>query len=310
VYICLTRTYYLTVRKMRTDPHRVGAIIPSDYTFVFWYDMGNGIYEPSVGVDCERPVFNPDGPNFIGKHSLDGRCCMVALQTIAHVPFADAGGMGKCSVCGANFRHGEVWTHHPTGEHVHVGHECAAKYSFVRDRSDWVAYQKECRSRRVDAAKEMRRAAARDAFLDANPDLKKAFEVKDQHPILTDMYAKLHRFGSLSEKQVAFALKLADEVRNPKPKVEEKHVPAPTGRVVVCGTVVSVKTVTTDFGDVDKMVVKVETPEGSWLVWVTVPNSITGDVRGKVVEFTATLTPGRDAHFAFGKRPTGGHIVE
>jgi hypothetical protein len=130
----------------------------------------------------------------------------------------------------------------------------------------------------------------------------------------------------LSDKQVAFALKLADEVRNPPPA--ERHVAAPIeeGRQVVRGRVVSLKVHEGHYGDTLKMTVKIETPDGSWLVWGTCPSAIAGDhltdgdvnapremvagvERGDEVEFSAKLKPGRDEHFALFSRPTKATIV-
>ncbi len=79
---------------------------------------------------------------------------------------------------------------------------------------------------------------------------------------------------------------------------EERHVAAPTGRVEVTGKVVSVKVHESDYGSQLKMTVKVETPEGSWLVWTTVPAQIAEqEIKGKTVRFTATLSAGNTPPF-------------
>jgi hypothetical protein len=148
----------------------------------------------------------------------------------------------------------------------------------------------------------------RAAFLAAHPGL--ADDLALDHPILRDMSSRLGKFGSLSDKQVAFAHKLADEVRHPKPA--EQLVAAPTGKgIVVRGTVISVKEHDSQFGPVMKMTVKVTTPDGNWLVWTTVPGNIMGGgaLRGADVEFTATLEAGRDKHFVFGKRPRLARVI-
>jgi hypothetical protein len=65
-----------------------------------------------------------------------------------------------------------------------------------------------------------------------------------------------------------------------------------------------------------KMTVKVETADGVWFAWGTIPNKLLESVdvgsegriytlRGMKVELTATLVAGRDPHFAFMKRPVG-----
>ncbi len=60
-----------------------------------------------------------------------------------------------------------------------------------------------------------------------------------------------------------------------------------------------------------KGTIKVHTDAGVWLAWGTLPAALL-DAQpsvGDVVEFTATLKRGRDAHFALYSRPTGGEIV-
>jgi len=105
--------------------------------------------------------------------------------------------------------------------------------------------------------------------------------------------------------------KLAAEARAPKPeKRPEVNVPAPTGRTTFRGVIVSVKTHESAFGVTLKCTVKVTTPEGVWLAWGTLPKDIPADVeRGTSVEITATLSAGREPHFAFFKRPYG-KIIE
>ena len=95
---------------------------------------------------------------------------------------------------------------------------------------------------------------------------------------------------------------------------EEKHVPAPVGdNVTVRGAVVSLKERFTQYGATWKMTVKVQTPDGSWLVWGTVPRALANSHVGDTVEFTAKLEAARDAapntHFVFAKRPRNAKLV-
>jgi hypothetical protein len=300
----------------RTDPHRPGAIVPQDYQEVLWFDCGGGD-EPSYGVNCMKPVFDWFSLQAIPgatAHRADGTCCVLGLREAGR-KFANTGrehGAGKCTVCGAYFRYGFVWEHLPTGELIYVGHDCADNYGLVAShmsRAQWKQYQEALGRKRAIAAKEHKRATARDKFIAAN-DLASVFEVRDQHNILADMYNRLHQWGSLSEKQVAFARKLADEVRNPKPKVEEVKVAAPSGRVTFTGTIVSCKWQEGyTYGDAGRAVctVKVTTPEGIWLAWGTLPSAVDGNCdeqRGRTITLTGTLSAGNEPHFAFFKRPT------
>jgi hypothetical protein len=102
------------------------------------------------------------------------------------------------------------------------------------------------------------------------------------------------------------------ELRRKAEREQEQHVAAPTGRVEFAGEVVSVKTVEGEWGVSRKMTVKVRDAAGAtWLCWCTMPVGLDSE-NGKVVELVgrrvrlaATLQAGRDAHFAFGKRPAG-----
>jgi len=118
-----------------------------------------------------------------------------------------------------------------------------------------------------------------------------------------DLKDRFERWGELSTKQVALAIKIASE----PPRPAEANVPAPVSdkRLTIEGDVVSTKIYESDFGEQLRMVVKVTTPQGVWLCFGSVPSVPSGCVeRGDRVRFDAKLQAGRDAHFAFFKRPT------
>jgi len=306
----------------RTDIHRVSAIVPSDYSYVLSYSMPS-MFEsfpaPSTNVNCElERGYHNDGSFTQRHHRPDMRCCVVGLR-IGGAKFAATGSTGQCSVCGASFIYGDVWRHEPTGEYIHIGHDCAAKYSLLADCSEWEMQLLRTRRAVRAAASLVTGRTEREAFLAANPGLEADLALGDQHPILKDLQAKFIQYRGLSQKQVAFAHRLAEEIRNPAPaKVEEATVPAPEGKVTVRGRVISYKVQETNYGSTPRMTVKIETPAGYWLAWGTVPNSILDDPRirqlgtnmkGSEVEFIATLVRGRESHFAMFKRPTKGKVL-
>lgn len=303
----------------RTDLHRPGAIIPGEYEYVFSYQMpttDGGHPVPSFGLDCEvdyriEIVSGQDkGRHEPGKHSSD-TCCVARLRTVG-ATFATNGGSGKCTVCSTWYVYGDVWHHTPSDEYIHIGHNCADKYSLLVNRSK---YEMDMRRRDAARAKVIitaKNKEERNAFLAQHEGLAADLELADKHYILSDLAVKFNTYKTLSEKQVALVRKLANEVRNPAP--EEKNVPAPTGKMSVKGKVVSCKLRESQFGSVWKMTVKVSGPDGVWLCWGTCPSTFINeamerqngmwDLRGAEVEFTATLQAGRDAHFAIFKRPT------
>ncbi len=295
--------------KKRTDPHRPGAIVPAHYRYVFSYNCATtdgGWPIPSCGINCEldRRVTNADGSVTNGAHDADGECCQIGLLQSGKTVKT---GPGKCSVCGAHFVYGDVWEHEPTGEYIHLGHDCAAKYSMLADRSAWELA--DARARHNAAVQGLRAAKALRVaeFLDAHPGLSQAFEV--EHEIIGDIKAKLREYGSISPKQIALVMRLADETRNPR--APEATVPAPIGKQSFRGTVVSTKAYDSDYGTQIKMTVKVTTPQGVWLAWGTAPAACLADscnhggLKGCEVEIKTTLKAGRDAHFAIMGRPRG-----
>ncbi len=312
----------------RADCHRVGAIVPEDYDLVLCYSLSSsqdGVRIPALNVNCEIEKRDRETGES-GKHAAGGHCCVLALRTIATVAFSAFGDTGKCSICGAAFIRGDVWRH-KSGEYIHVGHTCADKYDLLADTTDFDARLDSLKRRTAAARIAEQSATERAEFLATVPGLEDA--LKADHPIVKDMAAKLKQWRSLSDKQVALVFKLAHEVANPKPA--EQHVPAPEGRVTVRGVVVSAKAQEGYHGQPEvKMTVKVITDAGSWLAWGTMPQCLhdavweqtegfqpkfagecTGDkLRGQTVEFTATLSRGRDPHFALFKRPSKARIVQ
>jgi hypothetical protein len=272
----------------RIDPHRPGAIVPADYEYVCSYVFGaDGM--PPIGM---QEVAKAREKHEIFKHPSWGF------------------GLGKCSVCGAHFNYGDLWLHVGTDELITLGHDCADKYEMMADRSAYELAVGNAKAARAVAIEKAMHAEAIKAFCDKWPGLEAALLC--EHNIVKDIGARLQKWGSISDKQVALVLKLADEAANPKPA--EAHVPAPEGKVTFQGVCVSLKSKETEWGTQMKITVKVTTPEGSWLAWGTCPASILderagADLRGSVVEITATLKRGADAHFALMSRPKG-RVIE
>lgn len=97
----------------RTDCHRIGVLVPTDYTYVLSY------------IIPEANAANT------GYRFDDARKACEAIGYGATSPMF--GNMGRCAICGASFRTGDIWQHAPTGDLVHVGHECADKVELAMD---------------------------------------------------------------------------------------------------------------------------------------------------------------------------------
>lgn len=274
----------------RTDPHKPGNIVPFDYEYVLSY--------------CSPGSQPWDSWNMVAVRALHSNIDYGRGETKLF------GQTGKCGICGAAYRNGDVWRHVPTGDIVHVGHNCADKYSMVTERPGFEAALELLKKRRAAFIAETKRQMLREKFLASQPGLEEA--LVGDHDILRNMSQSLTRWGSLTPKQVAFAMKLYTEnkARKENPPPEEKHVAAPIGRQLIRGRVVSKKTYDSDYGSSTKITIKVETPDGSWLAWGSTFSTAGVFERGDMIEFKATLSPGREAHFAFFKRPTDGRVID
>lgn len=285
----------------RTDIHRPGAIVPRDYRYVFSYSLAgaDALMDPPLNIEL-----------------------YMALRDNHENKWASHGGLGKCTVCGACYRHGDVWQHVPSGVYINIGHDCAEKYELIADRDDWSAALEAQKTRRKAMIQAKINEEKRERFLARHPGLKEA--LKTDHHISADLAHKFWRLCELSEKQVELAFKLqkqvAEAAERKAKEVEEVKIPAPTGKVTVRGRVVARKTQESAYGIAHKMIVKVTTEAGVWLVYVSEPGEAFGlynalpiadrkgdfheMFRGAEVEFSATLQQGKEPHFAFGKRPT------
>jgi hypothetical protein len=311
----------------RTDAHRPGAIIPAHYESVCYYILP-GMTEPG---------WNQKEASEIMREGKVG----IRFEREGH-----RSGLGQCDVCGAFFRYGAIFLHTPTKALINMGQDCAGKYEMMANWSQLELEAKRLHEARGRAIQAKLNAEARAKYLEARPELTATFaegerawnkaeaESRDfikaprAASILRDMHERLLRYHRLTESQEKLALKLAEQLRNPPPpRKEEAKVPAPTGRIKIRGTVISLKPHETDFGTTTKMTIKVTTEAGIWLAWGTMPaemgrveTPLANDpetfavswepVHGREVELTATITPSdRDPSFAFFKRPTKARLL-
>lgn len=336
-----TSTGTSTKSSKRTDIHRPGAIIPAHYTQLSYYSLAGsegGYPMPRMHVDCTDPVAKFDHEGRVTGYDVptcpnSGRCCVASIERHAERDGrAIFGRAGKCGVCGAHFRTGSTFRH-DDGAIVHMGHDCADKYKMMYDLS---ACEIEVGRLQAAHGKAIARAqgeSQRRKFLDAHPGLEAALalgkpqsEGTKEEAILLDMAGRLVTWRDLSEKQVTFALKLADKIRNPTAIVEERHCSAPFGKGIEFeGEIVSCKMAEGFMGGfVYKMTVKVTTADGStWLAYGTCPSSIAdslrptehwgggrpGDLRGRRIAIKASLELPRqrnagEDHFVFMSRPS------
>jgi hypothetical protein len=304
----------------RADCHRPGAIVPAHYTDWNSYSLARGMV-PAIGVDCSMPynLYDDKGRVTRTVHPTcpdTGRCCVRSSERHVYAAGREVfGGAGKCGVCGDYFAYGTMFMH-DSGDLVHMGHDCADKYGAMYDLSAWEVQNNRARAAVATAIQRSENEKERAAFLRLHDgleaDLTLGAPAQEADPtnrgaaILADLSRKFVQYRTMSEKQIALARKLAEEIRNPPaPRPEEAKVAAPTGKGVLFeGEIISIKSRETDWGISYKATIKVTTPEGVWLAWGTLPQNLKDlcsnygalfdSLKGALVSVKATLEAGTD----------------
>ncbi|MDB4311805.1 hypothetical protein N9937_00080 [bacterium] len=149
----------------------------------------------------------------------------------------------------------------------------------------------------------------------SNSQARTVFSATRPYATMQDVISNLVRYGALSQAQWGLVEKLLKQLgsyEQYKAKVEEeaaKAQPAPTGRMMITGTILSIKHVDSMYGVTTKMLVAAK---GDFKIWCTVPNAIYDDAaKGAVISMNVTLKPSSDdPTFAMGTRPAKATIIE
>lgn len=276
----------------RTDVHSPANLVTEDYEYLFAADTGG---EVGWARDLDREFlreltnFGPDDP-----HAMTN----------------------KCSHCGASLRYVAFLRHIPTGYTITVGETCLEN-RFERASSDFHALRKQAQLDR----EQQRIVNLRNEWFEADPARREAFEWAAAQ-VDADTYSwsgifdfvhRVKRFGSTSDKFVAAILNsrardaqfAAERVAREAAEAEINWIPVPTGRYEIEGVILSAKWKESDWGANLKILVQVDTPEGSFKVYGNSPRDFlrTSDwnedigkwveshqvERGDRVRFTATV---------------------
>lgn len=300
-----------TIRTARRDDiHRPGAIDPSEYRYLwsFSYPGTAMLTAMRTGLPQKEPIFAVSDAGVIVRIGTKE-----VTSPWGKLPFFEkANEASGCDICGARFLHGDAFQHVPTGEVVLIGNICADKMGLHAKRGDWTANQKRMAQLKKDAEyikrreelKALRRADAM-KLLEAHTGLEAALKI--DHYLSRDLAAKLDQYGTLSEKQIALAFKLATEASKPTDAEAIPEILPPSGRREVEGRVISTKTTEVGF----KMLVEVEADGGKFRLFGTVPSVLADEsepLRGARVRFTAEIKP-KERGFGFFSRPTNAQRV-
>lgn len=270
-------------------------------------------------------------------------------------------GMGQCGHCGAYIRYAALMAREDVKEWIWVGETCLdGRFEMIKTEFDQARKQGKLDRERMLVK------AAWEALCDANPSFAYATYADDialtlraqAHDLgldtaklygdahlsasgvnwgldtMHDIARKARRYGSASPKQVALVHRILDEVEGKwaayvegaLAKKENPPTPVPTGRVVVEGTILSLKYVDGYFEgqSVCKMLVQAD---AGWRVYGTQPAAFglsshydeeldyyvsdPGAEVGDRVRFTATIKRSEgDADFAFYSRPAKPEILQ
>ncbi len=302
----------------RSDPHSPSSLIPADYSFLFGYAHPSSVDGwPIPGFNMALLISTRTGKptTYMGYGGIEH--AEPLTQRVVTEPFGDVHTHpilfssihknGPCDICGAWHIEGSVFLHHPSGEAIAIGWQCADKLELDYDESERAKIKGDRKAARASViAKAKKRAHLREFVMGATDQL--LFSLKLDHHITRSIRAQVLRGRTLTQRQIDLVLKLyADDA-----KVEARvAAPSREERIVVEGTVVGLKVHESSFSSSLKMTVRVTEPNGVWLCWGTVPAGLDGPLRGCVVRFTArfTVSP-TDESFSFFRRPTKASIVK
>ena len=289
----------------RTDIHRPSAINPLEYTFVaIKYTKIE-----SLGT-CQ---FLKDQRQWLAAH----------MEKTGGTWAKHEHG-GSCHVCGASALYLAIYYHAGSNEYIVTGFDCADKMDIGEARLFRSA------KAAVKTARDFKKGNAKAELTFAEAGHAEVWTVfnwsKEQYAdsgmnpagewcyiTLCDIVGKLVKYGSISDKQMNFCIKLADQCLNFKAVKAEKDavkaaeladaeaVPVSEDRVTIIGTIVSVKY------DANWMKYNMLVKDNrGFKVWGSVPSKIDADeAKGGTVTFDAKVTQSnKDEYFGFFKRPT------
>lgn len=281
----------------RTDIHRPSAINPDEYQFVSFGNQKLEGFSDCATVNVEREILE--------KH------------------MAETGGDwsrhqhgGNCHVCGAHCIYTVIFYHPESNSYIRTGGDCAENMEF----RDMNAFRRACKHYSEHKAGRMKaEGILEEKGLQGAWDLfaNQVDKPQWEENTIVDIVGKLVKYGSASEKQFNFIGNLLDKIEKRAEIAEARAaetaaaspVPVTDERMLVEGTVLTVKGQDTDFGYVVKCLVQ---HESGYKVWGTVPNPIFDDVEpGAVISFMAKVEVSKDDEkFGFYKRPTKPQVIK
>ncbi len=195
----------MTTKKIkRTDEHRPSAIEPVDYELVnFTYAGSDPFMMMEAGM--ERGLFTAHMKRTGGRFSGHEHA-------------------GGCDICGAYYSYGANFYHSKSNTYIGIGWICAEKLGMSDRGTEFRSWKKRIQDGgSVRAGKAKAAATVEELGLSEIADII-ATDYNDvperltwAYSTLSDMYSKLVRYGTWSEKQVTFARNLVAKFNAPAP---------------------------------------------------------------------------------------------
>jgi len=285
---------------MRTDIHSPSKIIPADYVWVAFEHLP-GQSDPYL---CEYAQSERDR---IRDHMV---------RTGGTYSQHEHG--GNCMVCGSpNAIYTVLFYHAKTNSYVRMGQDCAQKCEMAFSSGQFDAFHTAIRAD-LDLRAGKRKA---EAYL-ASLDLARAWTIyvnggsTSNEATISDIVTKLIKYGTISDPQIKFVQALIDRIDNAATIAAQRQaerdaaspIPAVDGRMDIEGTVVSIKP-PDEYAQYPQVKIVVKSDSG-WVVWGSLPKSISDCERGDKVRFSAVVrVSDSDPKFGFYSRPTKANIV-
>lgn len=284
-------------------------LIPAEYTWVGYSDDGDS----HSGTLMDGPLFAVHGADqddaAEAREFIRTEVNPSGRRNVIH-----PGGCDACGQMGLRYRH--YFRHDPSGDVIVLGDQCVVKMDF-ESITDYQA------AKRVQRQREIEAAAARAAEWKAeHAEFAEALEAnRADDTILDDMAQKLERYGSLSERQIAFAWKLIAEIPERKARIAQreaeeaaaKPIPAEVleaKRSTITGEIIYGDWRESEWGSAYKIIVR---DDRGFKVWLTCPEALFQPgcpENGTRVQMDAAITASDDdPAFGFGKRPTKAEVI-
>ena len=117
----------------RTDEHRISEFKPESYDLLFDYCHPSGDGFPGHNLALLRATIHGIPQRESSWGVVNGQITITGYHEVES-PWGKLNyfrGGGRCSICGTPFGAGSVYRHRETGESIHVGWICAAKYEMI-----------------------------------------------------------------------------------------------------------------------------------------------------------------------------------